>query len=163
MNDWRSHSQVWVWVFSLFFSLYSIFLFEARDTPKVAALLLFPHDSYSALMQVLLQVQQAGPLQFMLCHLAAKLITNQNIKLQQEVIHIKTAYERKMKRVWIENWLLLNMLQALVTQTSWSFEGYPQVHSNKCTQSLWEKPYLSVGQLLVFKSLGRSANFDTWI
>lgn len=76
-------------------------------------------------MQFLLQVQQAWPLQFMLCHLAAKLITNQNLKLQQEVIHIKAAYERKMKRVWIENWLLLNMLQALVTQTSWSFEGYP--------------------------------------
>lgn len=118
-NDWRSHSLAKVWICFLFSPLHSMFLFDAHDTPKVAALLLFPsYDSYSALMQVLLQVQQAGPLQFMLCHLAAKLITNQNLKLQQEVIHIKTAYERKMKRVWIENWLLLNMLQAFVTQTS---------------------------------------------
>lgn len=43
-----------------------------------------------------------------------------------------------------------------------SFEGYPQVHSNKCTQSLREKRFLSVDQLLVSKSLGRPANFDTW-
>lgn len=119
-GDWRSHSLARVCVFSVFFfPLYATFLFNAHDIPRVVTLLLFPsYDSYSALMQVLLQVQQAGPLQFMLCHLAAKLITNQNLKLQQEVIHIKTAYERKMKRVWIENWLLLNMLQALVTQTS---------------------------------------------
>lgn len=57
--------------------------------PKLLHFSFFPYDSYSALMQVLLQVQQAGPLQFILCHLAAKLITNQNLKLQQEVIHIK--------------------------------------------------------------------------
>lgn len=72
-----------------------LLLFDAEDTPKVAVLfcvflrLCFSFsscDNYSALMQVLPWVQQAEPLQFMLCYLATKLISNQNLKLLQEVI-----------------------------------------------------------------------------